>query len=98
MEKKRFNENITKVNSNLKKLKKSVAELYNFEKKINVYEEWRNSEKTKKYKNDEITLEKVKEYITTNIKKKLNLEMIYTYDSQFCLWAIKNGFDEYFNL
>ena len=28
--------------------------------------------------------------------KTLNLEMNYTYDFKFCLWAIKTGFGKYF--
>ena len=98
LEKKNFNENITKIRSNLKKLKKSIVNTYNFEKNNNAYEKWINTESVQHYKNDEITLEKVKKYIIDNIKGKLNLGMIYTHDAQFCLWAIKNGFSEYFNL
>jgi hypothetical protein len=98
LEKENFNENITKIRSNLKKLKKSIVNAYNFEKNNNAYEKWINTESVQHYKKDEITLEKVKKYIIDNIKGKLNLEMIYTHDAQFCLWAIKNGFSEYFNI
>ena len=28
--------------------------------------------------------------------KVINLEMNYVYDHKFCLWAIKNGFGDYF--
>ena len=95
-EKSKFDENITKVISNLKKLKNSITQNYNFEKKNDAYEKWKSTDEIKKRKIDDISLEKLIGYINDNIKQKLNLEMVYTYDAKFCLWSIKHGYDDYF--
>ena len=57
-----------------------------------IYHDWA---KVKNYSYD-VGLFKLKGFYKTYIKKTLNLEMSYTYDSQFCLWAIKKGFADYF--
>ena len=95
-EKSNFDENISKVISNLKKLKNSITQNYNFEKKNDAYEKWKSTDEIKKRKIDDISLEKLIGYINDNIKQKLNLEMVYTYDAKFCLWSIKHGYDDYF--
>ena len=48
------------------------------------------------YDSQKCSLEKIKKYLAKNINQQLNLEMKYTYDSKFCLWAIKFGFASYF--
>ena len=88
--KSKFDENISKVIFNLKKLKNSITKNYNFEKKNNVYEKWKSTDEIKKRKLDDISLEKLIGYINDNIKQKLNLEMSYTYDEKFCIWSIKS--------
>lgn len=48
------------------------------------------------YSFEEASFEDIKGYLKDYIKEKLNLGMNYTHDSDFCLWAIKNGFAQYF--
>ena len=97
-EEKEYNEIMTKVKSNLKQLKASIEKNYNFEEKNNAYEKWR-IKYISTYKDidiDKISSDSLKRYFRENIKLKLNLEMNFTYDAKFCLWAIKNKFGEYF--
>ena len=95
-EEKEYNEIMTKVKSNLKQLKASIEKDYNFEEKNKSYENWRikNISTYKDVGVDGISLDNLKRYFRENIKLKLNLEMNYTYDAKFCLWAIKNKFVE----
>ena len=79
---------------NLVELKKSVEMHYNLEKNLDVYNNWIKEAKTLNEKN--CTINTLKEYITNYIEKPLNLEMNYTQEPLFCLWAIKNGFAKYF--
>ena len=58
-----------------------------------IYNNWRLE---RNYSNNS-ELKNLKIYFKKFIKKKINLEMNYTYDSQFCLWAIKNEFGIYFD-
>ena len=83
------------VKKKLTSIKESVQEYYNFEQQINVYENWKKKVRSKYSKND-TSIDKLKEYLTKYITRKLNLEMSYIYDSKFCLWAIINEFGDYF--
>ena len=78
---------------NLIKLEESVKKDQNFEKLNNIYENWR---KNNNFIFEESSLDNLKKYLKKYIKQKLNLEMMYTYDSKFCLWAIKNNYEKYF--
>lgn len=40
--------------------------------------------------------ENIIKYLKKYINDPVNIEMNYTYDSKFCLWAIKRGFAQYF--
>ena len=82
------------VKKNLTSIKESVQEYYNFEQQINVYDNWKKVKS--KYSKDDTSIDKLKEYLSKYITGKLNLEMSYTYDSKFCLWAIINEFGDYF--
>ena len=85
---------ITKqIKTNLKELKKIVQKNSDFENDI--YEQWKKKDKFQ-YESQKCSLEKIKKYLAKNINQQLNLEMKYTYDSKFCLWAIKYGFANYF--
>ena len=77
---------MNEIKSNLNKLKKSIKILI---------EKWKNKIKLN-YTVEESSFEAIKGYLRDCIKQKLNLEMNYTHDSNFCLWAIKNGFAQYF--
>ena len=81
------------INTNLTNLKKDLVknkESKN-ENEFQIYLKWIENES---YSYD-LSLYKLKMYYKTYIKKTLNLEMSYTYDSQFCFWAIKNVFTNY---
>ena len=79
--------------SNLRKIKINVEKKNAFESEYELFYNWI---KESKYYACECTLEKIKEYLKKFIKGDLNLEMNYTYDSKFCLWAIKKKLGKYF--
>ena len=83
------------VKKNLISLKDSVQKYYNFEQQINVYENWKKKVNSK-YSKEQTSIDKLKKYLSNHIMRKLNLEMSYTYDSKFYLWAIVNEFSDYF--
>ena len=89
-----FTELTKSVLSNLRKIKFIVERKNAFENEDELYLEWK---KVNKYGDDDSTLEKIKEYLKDYIKEDLNMEMEYTYDSKFCLWAIKNDYGKYFD-
>ena len=79
--------------SNLRKIRTCVEKKNVFGNKYQLFSKWAN--KSRFYTN-EATLEKIEEYLKEYIKEDINLEMNYTFDSKFCLWAIKNNFGKYF--
>ena len=78
----------------MKELNDYVEKNHEFESENEIYQKWLKEIKYKK--NLDYSLQKIKEYLKHYIRQDINLEMNYIYDSQFCLWAIKNGFAEYF--
>ena len=88
-----FNDLTKGLLSNLRKIKITVEKTNAFENEYELYLKWNQESK---YYANECTLEKIKEYLRKFIKGDLNLEMNYTYDSKFCLWAIKKKLGKYF--
>ena len=88
-----FQDLTKKVLSNIRRLKNILEKKNVFEDENVLFAEWI---KVSNYNGNEITFDKIKEYFKAFISKDLNLEMNYTYDSKFCLWAIKNEFGKYF--
>ena len=95
-EEEKYNEMMIKVDANLNQLKKIIENNKNFEVENDAYENWIRKVSSSYNNKDEISLESLKEYFKNNIKKKLNLEMNFIYDTKFCLWAIKSEFGGYF--
>ena len=94
-EKERTLTELTKsVLSNLRKIKACVEKKNVFGNKYELFVKWASESK---FYTNEATLEKIEEYLKKYIKKDLNLEMNYTFDPKFCLWAIKNNFGKYFD-
>ena len=83
---------IETISKNLNVLKNLIERSNESKNEFQIYHDWA---KVKNYSYD-VGLFKLKGFYKTYIKKTLNLEMSYTYDSQFCLWAIKKGFADYF--
>ena len=88
-----FQDLTKKVLSNIRRLKNIIEKKNVFADENELFAEW---VKVSNYSGNEISFDKIKEYLKAFISKDLNLEMNYTYDSKFCLWAIKNGFGKYF--
>lgn len=92
-----LNEEEAKYNELNNNIKEKLIELKNVVKikcrteNVNeIYAKWKNKNK------NQYTIQRLKECLQNYIKNPLNLEMNYTYDSKFCLWAIKNEFGNYF--
>ena len=79
---------------NLKKIKNCVEKKNVFENKYELLTKWASENK---FYTNKATLEKIEGYLKKYINEDLNLEMNYTFDAQFCLWAIKNNFGKYFD-
>ena len=92
---KNYKEMLNTIMKKMKELKNYLEKNHEFETENEIYVKWIQEIKFKRDEN--YSLKKIKEYLKYYIKKDLNLEMNCTYDSQFCLWAIKNGFAEYFD-
>ena len=90
---KKHKEIVAKIISNIKTLKNYIKTKNESKNEFKIYNNWRLE---RNYSNDS-ELKNLKLYFKKFIKKKINLEMNYTYDSQFCLWAIKNEFGIYFD-
>ena len=93
--------NAEKIIKNLNNFQKLVKMENYMEDEYNYYNEWISLVKTKywkfSYKNYKVLFDI--QYIKQLLKDfviNINLEMNYTYDGNFCLWAIENGFEEYF--
>ena len=79
--------------SNLRKIKTYVEKKNVFGNKYELFVKWAS---VSRFYTNEATLEKIEEYLKKYIKEDIDLEMNYTFDSKFCLWAIKNNFGKYF--
>ena len=86
----KYNELNNTIKANLIELRNLVKIKYRTESVNEIYAKWQNKNKNR------YSIKKLKECFQDYIKKPLNLEMNYTYDSKFCLWAIKKGFGKYF--
>ena len=86
----KYNELNNSIKENLIELK-NLVKIKNRTENVNyIYAKWKNKNKNR------YIIKKLKECFQGYIKQPLNLEMNYTYDSKFCLWAIKRGFGKYF--
>ena len=93
--------NAEKIIKNLNNFQKLVKMENYMEDEYNYYNEWISLVKTKywkfSYKNYKalFDIQYIKQLLK-DIVININLKMNYTYDGNFCLWAIENGFIEYF--
>ena len=87
----KYNELNNSIKENLIELKNLVKIKYRTENVNDIYAKWKNKNKNR------YTIKKLKECFQGYIKQPLNLEMNYTYDSKFCLWAIKKGLENILN-
>ena len=84
---------VTQILSNIKDLSTFIENNKEAKNEFKIYQKWREEQNYSK----ESHLSKLKMYFKTYINQQLNLEMNYTFDSQFCLWAIKKDFSKYFD-
>ena len=84
---------VTQILSNIKDLSTFIENNKEAKNEFKIYQKWREEQNYSK----ESHLSKLKMYFKTYINQQLNLEMNYTFDSQFCLWAIKKDFAKYFD-
>ena len=95
--KEEFLKYLTGIKSSLIKLKN----IKNSFEEINIYNNYINNLRKKQYKyyfthKSDYSTENIIKYLKKYINDPVNIEMNYTYDSKFCLWAIKRGFAQYF--
>ena len=84
---------LTQIQSNIKDLSTFIERNKEARNEYKIYQDWRIEQNYSK----DSHLSKLKSYFRAYINQKLNLEMNYTFDSQFCLWAIKKEFAKYFD-
>lgn len=84
---------VTQILFNIKDLSTFIENNKEAKNEFKIYQKWREEQNYSK----ESHLSKLKMYFKTYINQQLNLEMNYTFDSQFCLWAIKKDFAKYFD-
>ena len=93
--------NLKRIKKNLENYKLMIKKQKYREDVYNFYEEWiqkikiQYGENNYKAYKSKFEIENIKNFLK-DLTSDINLEMNYTYDENFCLWAIKNGYDEYF--
>ena len=92
---KKYKDMVDSILKKMNELKDYVEKNHEFENEDKIHQKWI---KYTEYKIDERhSIKKIKEYLKKYIKQDLNLKMDYVYDSQFCLWIIKNEYEKYFD-